>query len=88
MEGTTGRQRLPRHVLEHMKIPLPPLPEQKKIAAVLSAIQEAKEKTEEIIKATKELKKSLMKHLFTYTYKGYKLRFCHFDQREKSMILP
>ncbi len=53
-------------MFENLSIPLPPLSEQQKIAGVLSAIQEAKEKTENVIKATKELKKSMMKHLFTY----------------------
>jgi len=66
MDGATGRQRLPRNVVESLKYPLPPLPEQQKIVSVLSTIQEAKEKTENVIRATKELKKSMMKHLFTY----------------------
>ncbi|MBF0506238.1 MAG: restriction endonuclease subunit S [Nitrospirae bacterium] len=66
MEGATGRQRLPRNVLESLSFPLPPLPEQQKIASVLSVVQEAKEKTENVISALKELRKSMMKNLFTY----------------------
>jgi len=63
---TTGIRNLDFSRYKQIPIPLPPLPEQQKIAAVLSAVQEAKEKTEAVIKATKALKKSMMKHLFTY----------------------
>ena len=52
--------------LKNFKIPLPPFPEQQKIAFVLFTIQTAQEKTDAIITALKELKKAMMKHLFTY----------------------
>jgi type I restriction enzyme, S subunit len=66
MEGTTGRQRLPRPVIESLDIPLPPAEEQREIASALRAILQAKEATEKVISATREFKRSLMRHLFTY----------------------
>jgi type I restriction enzyme S subunit len=52
-------------LLREKVIPIPPLPEQQKIARVLSIIQRAVEQQDKIIEAAKNLKKSLMQKLFT-----------------------
>jgi type I restriction enzyme S subunit len=51
--------------IKALEIPLPPLPEQKKIAHILSTVQRAIEMQERIIQTTTELKKALMHKLFT-----------------------
>lgn len=51
--------------INSMEIPLPPLPEQRKIAEILSTVDEAIEKTDAIIQETQQLKKGLMQKLFT-----------------------
>jgi type I restriction enzyme, S subunit len=53
---------------------LPPLFEQKKIAAILFKIQQAIEIQECIIEKTQELKKSTLHHVFTHGLRGEKLK--------------
>lgn len=63
--GTT-RKRISRSNLSSVLLPLPTIPEQRKIAYVLSTVQKAIEQQDKIIAAARELKKSLMCHLITY----------------------
>ena len=51
--------------IRSLQIPIPPLKEQQKIAEILSSVDAAIEKTEQVIAKTEEVKKGLMQQLLT-----------------------
>lgn len=62
--GTTvSNLRIP--LLEKLEIPLPPLPEQQKIADILTTVDDHISETEALIEKTKALKQGLMQQLLT-----------------------
>jgi type I restriction enzyme S subunit len=65
LSGRTTAPSIRKTTLESILIPYPSLPEQQKIAEILSTVDEAIQKTNEIITKTERLKKSLMQELLT-----------------------
>ena len=61
----TNRGKLNKGTLMNLDILYPPLPEQRRIAEILSTVDEAIQQTDEIIETSKELKKGLMQDLLT-----------------------
>jgi type I restriction enzyme, S subunit len=84
MEGSTGRQRVPEHVVREWLIPLPPLLEQQRIAAVLRKIQKAVEIEDAIVRNARDLKKSLLRCLFTVGLRGESLKETEIGSLPKS----
>ena len=63
-------QTLNKGKIDSLEIALPPIPEQQRIAQVLSTVQQAVEQQERLIRTTTELKQSLMQKLFTEGLRG------------------
>jgi type I restriction enzyme S subunit len=57
-------------IIRNFEVAIPPLPEQRKIAHVLSTVQKAIEQQDKLIRITTELKNALMQKLFTEGIKG------------------
>ena len=65
LSGRTGIPKVNREDMYAYKFLLPPLKEQQKIAEILSSVDAAIEKTEQVIAKTEEVKKGLMQQLLT-----------------------
>lgn len=72
MRGSTGRQRVPFSVFRReLDVALPPLEEQRKIASVLYTVDQAIQKTGEIIGQLDRTKNGLTQTFFLDGYRGY-----------------
>jgi len=74
-----GTKRLPTERLFAMTVPQPPLGEQRKIAAILSAVDESIEATQAIVDQLHVVKKALMSELLTRGIPGRHTRFKQSD---------
>lgn len=79
-QGSTIQEIRP-YLLKELKMPLPSKPEQRRIASVLHNVEQAIQKTEEIIKQTQRVKKGLMQNFFTDGYYDY-------DEYQETRIGP
>ena len=70
MEGSTGRQRLSASTLANLEIMLPPLAEQRAIARILRAAQDAIAARRREVTLERERKAALMQRLFTHGVRG------------------
>ena len=76
-EGAANKTTIPNLSSARLKefvVPLPPLPEQRAIAAVLSKIQSASETQGKIVSTLKELKSATMEKIFREGLRGQKLK--------------
>jgi len=86
LSGGSTFKELSKERLETFTIPLPPLPEQKKIAEILSTVDQAIEKVDEAIEKNQRLKKGLMQTLLTKGIQKGKFKIQDFKDTEIGRI--
>jgi type I restriction enzyme, S subunit len=64
MTGSAGQRRVPRHFIEDLEIPLPPLEEQRRTAAILDATEALREKRRQSLAKLDTLTQSIFLDLF------------------------
>ena len=64
MTGTAGQQRVPASFFERFKIPLPPLPEQRRIADILDKADAIRRKRQEAVELSSDFLPSLFANMF------------------------
>ena len=69
--ASTGVPSLNRNFVHPLPVSIPPLPEQRAIAAVLDSIDDAIERTDAVIAATEQLRDSLLHELLTRGVPGW-----------------
>jgi type I restriction enzyme S subunit len=78
-DAATGSSRSMKNIsqdkLRDLVVPLPPLPEQRRIAAILSSVDDVIEKTETVVDQLQVVKKAMMQELLTRGLPGRHTRF-------------
>ncbi|MCW5933895.1 MAG: restriction endonuclease subunit S [Fimbriimonadia bacterium] len=64
MTGTSGRQRVPSEALDHLYVPLPPLPEQRAIAHILGTLDDKIELNRRMNETLEAMARALFKSWF------------------------
>ena len=75
VQGSTGLCNIDLNMLKSLNVPIPPVPEQRKIAAILSSVDDAIEKTQAVIDQVQVVKRGLMQELLTRGLPGRHTRF-------------
>ncbi len=75
VQGSTGLCNIDLNVLKSLQVLIPPIPEQHKIAAILSSVDDAIEKTQAVIDQVQVVKRGLMQKLLTRGLPGRHTRF-------------